>query len=91
MSKNNKAKKVPPYLYDGPVPDKEDKAEETDDLYDTEERETMLDDDEITAAEAGFMEGHEQEQPGKKVTQKNMVSHTDEAADELAKEDAEDD
>jgi hypothetical protein len=90
MSKN-KAKKAPPYLYDGPVPDKEDKAEETDDLYDTQQREEMLDDDEITAAEAGFMEGHEQEPPAKKATQKNMVSHTDEVADELAKEDAEDD
>jgi hypothetical protein len=87
----NKPKKAPPYLYDGPVPDKEDKAEETDDLYDTDQRETMLDDDEITAAEAGFMEGREQGPPGKKVTQKNAVSHTDEVADELAKEDAEDD
>jgi hypothetical protein len=86
-----KAKKAPPYLYDGPVPDKEEKAEETEDIYDTEERETMLDDDEITAAEAGFMEGREQGPPGKKATQKNAISHTDETATELAKEDAEDD
>ncbi len=90
MSKT-KGKKAPPYLYDGPVPDKEDKAEETDDLYDTEERETMLDDDEVTAAEAGFMEGREQEPPSKKQTRKNAISHTDETATELAKEDAEDD
>jgi hypothetical protein len=92
MSKNKpKAKKAPPYLYDGPVLSKEDKVEETDDVYDTQERETMLDDDEVTAAEAGFMEGFQQEPPSKKQTRKNAVSHTDEIADELAKEDAEDD
>ncbi len=90
MSKN-KAKKAPPYLYEGPPLDKQDKAEETDDIYDTEERETMLDDDEVTAAEAGFMEGFQQEPPSKKETRKNAISHTDEIADELAKEDAEDD
>ena len=91
MSNRVKGKKAPPYLYDGPPPNKEDKVEETDDLYDTEQRETMLDDDEVTAAEAGFMQGREQEPPSKKATQKNAVSHTDEIADELAKEDAEDD
>ncbi len=90
MSKT-KTKKAPPYLYDGPPQDKADKEEETDDLYDTGEREAMLDEDEITAAEAGFMEGREQEPPSKKETRKNAVSHTDEIADELAKEDAEDD
>ena len=86
-----KTKKAPPYLYDGPTPSKDDKAEETDDIYDTEERETMLDDDEVTAAEAGFMEGREQGPPGKKETRKNAISHDDSIADELAKEDAEDD
>jgi hypothetical protein len=86
-----KAKKAPPYLYDGPPPTKEDRVEETDDLYDTDQREAMLDDDEVTAAEAGFMEGHEQEAPSKKETRKNAISHTDETATELAKEDAEDD
>jgi hypothetical protein len=86
-----KAKKAPPYLYDGPPPTKEDKVDETDDLYDTDQREAMLDDDEVTAAEAGFMEGHEQEPPSKKETRKNAISHTDETATELAKEDAEDD
>ena len=54
-----KAKKAPPYLYDGPPPTKEDRVEETDDVYDTDQREAMLDDDEVTAAEAGFMQGHE--------------------------------
>jgi hypothetical protein len=91
MSNRVKGKKAPPYLYDGPPLDKETRAEETDDVYDTTERETMLDDDELTAAEAGFMQGREQEPPSKKETQKNAVSHTDEIADELAKEDAEDD
>ena len=91
MSKSKAKKKAPPYFYEGPPLSKEDKAEETDDVYDTEERETMLDDDEITAAEAGFMQGREQEAPSKKETRKNAISHDDQIADELAKEDAEDD
>lgn len=86
-----KAKKAPPYLYEGPSPTKDDKVEETDDVYDTSQREAMLDEDEITAAEAGFMQGREQEPPSKKETRKNAISHTDETATELAKEDAEDD
>ncbi len=86
-----KAKKAPPYLYEGPPPTKADMEEETDDVYETAQREAMLDDDEVTAAEAGFMEGREQEPPSKKETRKNAISHTDEVADELAKEDAEDD
>jgi hypothetical protein len=86
-----KPKKAPPYLYEGPSPTKDDMVEETDDVYDTDQREAMLDDDEVTAAEAGFMQGHEQEPPSKKETRKNAISHTDEVATELAKEDAEDD
>jgi hypothetical protein len=89
MSKN-KPKKAPPHLYTGPPPTEQDRVEETDDIYDTEEREEMLDDDEITAAEAGFMAGRDQE-PSKKATQKNAVNHDDSIADELAKEDAEED
>jgi len=84
-----KMKKAPPYLYDGPSPSKEDKVGGSEDIYDTEEREEMLEDDEITVAEAGFMEGREQA-PSKKATRKNAVSHYDSIADELAKEDAED-
>ncbi|MCW4029694.1 MAG: hypothetical protein NWE92_08615 [Candidatus Bathyarchaeota archaeon] len=90
MSKN-KAKKAPPYFYDGPPLDEAEREEETDDIYDTGTREEMLEDDEITAAEEGFMRGHEQEPPSKKVTRKNAISHTDTIADELAKEDAEED
>ena len=91
MSKPKAKKKAPSYFYEGPPLSKEDKAEETDDIYDAGERETMLDDDELTAAEEGFMEGREQEPPSKKETRKNAVSHDDQIADELAKEDAEDD
>ncbi len=86
-----KPKKAPPHLYTGPPMDKEDRVDESDDIYNPDEREEQLEDDEVTAAEAGFMEGYTQEAPGKKVTQKNAVSHTDEIADELAKEDAEED
>ena len=90
MSKK-KARKPPSYFYEGPPPEKMDREEETDDIYNSDERESMLDEDEVTAAEAGFMEGYTQEPPSKKQTRKNAISHTDETADELAKEDAEDD
>ena len=50
----------------------------------------MLNDDEITAAEEGFMIGREEEGPSKKETRKNAVNHDDQIAVELAKEDAED-
>ena len=89
---NKKARKKPePYFYEGPAQSKEDKEEETEDVYDTQERETMLDNDDITAAEEGFMKGREQEPPSKKETRKNAVSHDDSIADELAKEDSEED
>lgn len=91
MSKKNIAKKAPPYLYDGPSPSQDEKEEETEDLYNTGVRERMEDEDEITAAEEGFMEGREQEPPSKKETRKNAISHDDQIADELAKEDSEDD
>ena len=90
MSKK-KTKKAPPYLYDGPPPSEDEKEEETEDIYNTGVRERMEDEDEITAAEEGFMEGREQEPPSKKETRKNAISHDDQIADELAKEDSEDD
>jgi len=90
MSKQ-KAKKPPPYLYDGPPETKAEKEEETEDVYDTETREAMLEEDDITAAEEGFMKGHEQEPPAKKETRKKAVSHDDTISVELAKEDSEDD
>lgn len=87
MSKTRKKRQ--PYIYAG---EPKDKAEdETEDIYDTEERERMLDEDEITAAEEGFMKGREQEPPNKKETRKKAISHDDTISVELAKEDAEDD
>ena len=85
----SKAKKKPqPHFYTGePKPDIE---EETEDIYNAKEREKMLEEDEITAAEEGFMNGRD-EPPSKKETRKNAISHDDHIAVELAKEDAEDD
>ena len=65
--------------------DVEDTEEETEDIYNSKEREEMLDDDEITAAEEGFMRGREGEEPSKKETRKNAVSHDDQISVELAK------
>jgi hypothetical protein len=90
MSKQ-KGKKPLPYFYQGPPLSETEKEEETDDVYDTDVRETMLDDDEVTAAEDGFMRGREQEPPGKKETRKKAVSHDDSISVELAKEDTEED
>ena len=86
----SKTKKKPqPHFFTGdPKPDIE---EETEDIYNSKEREEMLNDDEITAAEEGFMIGREEEGPSKKETRKNAVDHNDQIAVELAKEDAEDD
>jgi hypothetical protein len=86
-----RTKKAPPYLSDEPGPNKEEREEETDDIYNSDERENMLDDDEITAAEEGFMLGREDEGPSKKETRKNAQSHDDQISVELAKEDSEDD
>jgi hypothetical protein len=91
MSKAKARKKAPSYFYEGPPLTKQEKEEQTDDIYDTEERETMLDEDEITAAEEGFMKGREQEPPSKKQTRKNTVNHDDSISVELAKEDSEED
>jgi len=85
----SKAKKKPqPHFYTGEP--KHDIEEETEDIYNAKEREKMLEEDEITAAEEGFMNGRD-EPPSKKETRKNAVSHDDQIAVELAKEDAEDD
>jgi hypothetical protein len=86
----SKAKKKPqPHFFTGDP--KPDIVEETEDIYNSKEREEMLNDDEITAAEEGFMIGREEEGPSKKETRKNAVNHDDQIAVELAKEDAEDD
>ena len=85
MSKTKKKPK--PHFFSGETADR---AEETDDIYNSKEREEMLEDDEITAAEEAFMRGREEESPSKKQTRKN-ASHDDSISVELAKEDAEDD
>jgi len=88
------AKKPPPYFYDGPPLIHEDRPvetlNETEDIYDIHQRESMLHEDDISSTEEGFMIGREQEPPDKKATRKNAIGHKDQIATELAKEDAED-
>ena len=87
MSKTKKGKH-----YIEPKPEDFEEAEkaedETEDIYDPKQREKMLEEDEITAAEEGFMEGRD-EPPNKKETRKK--SHDDSVSVELAKKDAEED
>jgi hypothetical protein len=59
---------------------------ETEDIYDDEQREEMLDEDEITAAENAFMQGREM-QPDKK----KHPAHKDTVSVELAEEEYEED
>jgi hypothetical protein len=66
MSNRNKTKKPPPYFYDGPPQSQQEKETETEDVYDTAERETMLDNDDITAAEEGFMRDTSRNRQAKK-------------------------
>jgi len=61
----------------------EDKV--SDDIYDEETRQEMLEDDEITAAEEGFMRGWEGEIEGGKKHKKDSA-HKDTASVELVKE-----
>lgn len=90
MTDRKKAKKPPPYFYDGPPPSKQDKEDQTEDIYDADVREAMLQEDDITTAEEGFMVGREQE-PSKKEIRKKAAGHDDDISVELAKEDAEED
>jgi hypothetical protein len=57
---------------------------ETEDIYDDEQREQMLDDDEITAAENAFMQGRELK-PEKRKSKK--TTHNDTVSVELAEDD----
>jgi hypothetical protein len=84
-----KYRKKPDYMVATPEKD-ETEQDETEDIYDSEQRERMLDEDEMTAAEEGFMRGRD-EPPEKKATRKKAVSHDDSVSVELAKEDSEDD
>ena len=78
MSRKRKIKRVD-------IDDVEKQEEtETEDIYDEEQREQMLEDDEITAAENAFMQGREIK-PEKRKTKK--LSHEDSVSVELAEED----
>jgi hypothetical protein len=63
------------------APEGEDEAK---DIYDEETREEMLENDEITAAEEGFMRGREGTLEGGKKDRK-VTAHKDTASVELAK------
>jgi len=64
--------------------DKQEQATETEDIYDDEQREEMLDEDEITASENAFMQGREQT-PERRKRQGQKTSHDDSVSVELAK------
>ena len=64
----------------------EQKEMETEDIYDDEQRERMLDEDEITAAENAFMQGREM-----KPDKKKHPAHKDTVSVELAEEEYEED
>ena len=59
---------------------------ETEDIYDDKQREEMLDEDEITAAENAFMQGREM-----KPDKKKHPTHKDTVSVELAEEEYEED
>jgi hypothetical protein len=61
---------------------------ETEDIYNTKERERMLEEDEITAAEEGFMLGRDQV-PNKRISRRK--SHDDDISVELSQKEAEED
>ncbi len=88
----SKAKKRKHYIEPKPADFEEaEKAEdetETEDIYNTKERERMLEEDEITAAEEAFVRGRE-EVPNKKVSRKK--SHDDDVSVELSQKEAEED
>jgi len=63
-----------------------EKETETEDIYDDKQREKMLDEDEITAAENAFMQGREMTPDKKKHS-----THKDTVSVELAEEEYEED
>ena len=62
---------------------------ETEDIYDDKQREQMLEDDEITAAENAFMEGREMK--NKKEIKTKKTGHDDSISVELSKKEYEED
>jgi len=85
MSKKRKMKHV-----DTDDVDKQKEEVDTEDIYDDEQREEMLDEDEITASENAFMQGREQTTEKKK-SQKQATSHDDSVSVELAKDEYQED
>lgn len=55
---------------------------DTEDVYDEKERDVMLEEDEITAAEYGFMQGREMTK--KRIKKSKKASHEDTKSVELA-------
>lgn len=68
---------------------RENQESETEDIYNDEQREEMLKDDEITESEYAFMEGREMEP--KKEKKSKSTSHDDSVSVELTKQDYEED
>jgi hypothetical protein len=85
MSKKKKMKPV-----DTDDVDKQEEETDTEDIYNDEQREKMLDEDEITSSENAFMQGREQT-PEKKKNQKQKTSHDDSVSVELAKNEYQED
>lgn len=85
MSKKHKAKNVD---LDN-VESKENKEHKTENIYNDAQRETMLNNDEITASENAFMEGREKVYKKQKNPQIN--SHDDSVSVELSKQEYEED
>lgn len=85
MSKKRRMKHV-----DTDDVDKQEEEADTEDIYDDEQREEMLDEDEITASENAFMQGREQ-MTEKKKSQKQKTSHDDSVSVELAKDEYQED
>jgi hypothetical protein len=65
--------------------DKQEEERDNEDIYDDEQREEMLDEDEITASENGFMQGRDQK-PEKRKRQEQITSHDDSVSVELVKD-----
>jgi hypothetical protein len=71
------------------VEPEENLESETEDIYDDKQREQMLEDDEITAAENAFMEGREMKNEKKRKPKK--TGHDDSISVELSKKEYEED
>jgi hypothetical protein len=85
MSKKRKMKHV-----DTDDVDKQEMETGTEDIYNNEQREEMLNEDEITASENAFMQGRElTSKKGK--SQKQKTSHDDSVSVELAKDEYQED